>query len=371
MKEIEDIIKRYNQTDWATEKTALATVVRVEESAYRRIGARMYVSSNGNWVGGISGGCLEGDALKRAQIAIAKNKSSIVIYDTMQDDSHQIGVGLGCNGRIDVMFTPIDPKNEANRIELLKKIQGQRQSTILLQIVATDHSDKDALGYIVTQEEVEVLCTRFELDKKALSKSIKEVKDRKRSKIFAISSKTGENFDVLIELIRPKIKLILVGDNYDVNAFAGIGHKMGWAVQLLGKKGKFDRSIAALAEKIFTYEDLHDITIDEHTAIVLMSHDYKTDLRLLQHFSMLNVPYIGLLGPKKRTLKMQGELKTAGSTLNLETMTNLYSPVGLDIGAETPEEIALSIASEILASMRKGKGASLRKKKGPIHEREK
>jgi xanthine dehydrogenase accessory factor len=304
-------------------------------------------------------------------MAIAKNKSSIVIYDTMQDDSHQIGVGLGCNGRIDVMFTPIDPKNTENRVELLKHIKDKRQSTILLQIVATNAPDSHALGFICTQENIETLCTTFELDKKSIQKGIKLVKDRKSSKIVEITSKSGINFEVLIELIRPKIKLILVGDNYDVNAFAGIGHKMGWAVQLLGKKGKFDRSIAALAEQIFTYEDINHITIDEHTAVVLMSHDYKTDFRVLQHFIPLGVPYIGLLGPKKRTMKMQGELQAAGSTLNLEALPNVFSPVGLDIGAETPEEIALAIAAEIIAVMRQRKGGFLKKKSGPIHQRDK
>ena len=90
MKEIRNIIASYDEVDWATEKAALATVVSVEESAYRRIGARMFVKSSGDWIGGISGGCLEGDALKRAQIAIHKDKPSVVVYDTMEDDAHQI-----------------------------------------------------------------------------------------------------------------------------------------------------------------------------------------------------------------------------------------------------------------------------------------
>jgi xanthine/CO dehydrogenase XdhC/CoxF family maturation factor len=122
MKEIENIIHRYQNTDWNKEKVALGTVVRVEESAYRRIGARMYVSDNGEWIGGISGGCLEGDALKQAKMAISKNESSVVVYDTMDDDAHQIGIGLGCNGRIDVMFTPIDPNDKNNGIEQLIQI---------------------------------------------------------------------------------------------------------------------------------------------------------------------------------------------------------------------------------------------------------
>jgi len=93
LKEIRNIIAKYDATDHSTEKLALASVVNVEESSYRRIGARMLVSSNGQWIGGISGGCLEGDALKRSQKAIFKNESSRVVYDTMDDDKNQIGVG--------------------------------------------------------------------------------------------------------------------------------------------------------------------------------------------------------------------------------------------------------------------------------------
>jgi len=122
MKEIRKIIAVYEQMDWQKERVALASVVNVEESSYRRIGARMLVGSSGVWTGGISGGCLEGDALRRSQQAIFRGEPSKVVYDTMEDDENQIGVGLGCNGRVEVLFTPIDPGDPANEIEQLKTI---------------------------------------------------------------------------------------------------------------------------------------------------------------------------------------------------------------------------------------------------------
>src|SRR4029078_10413949 len=112
MKEIKSIIHAYNTIDFSHTKAALATVARVEGSSYRRTGARMLVLDNGTYLGGISGGCLEGDALRRAQKSIASNKTSVVTYDTTKDDDHQIGVGLGCNGIIDVMFTPLKVNDE-------------------------------------------------------------------------------------------------------------------------------------------------------------------------------------------------------------------------------------------------------------------
>ncbi|MBT8219009.1 MAG: XdhC family protein, partial [Bacteroidia bacterium] len=154
MKEIEKIIQAYDQIHWDKEKAALGTVVKVEESAYRRIGARMLVSSLGHWVGGISGGCLEGDALKRAQIAINKNQSSIVVYDTMDDDSHQIGVGLGCNGRIEVLFTPINRGDPKNPIEYLRSITATRKTRILLQVLSNDAIKNDMLGSFFPLDQI-------------------------------------------------------------------------------------------------------------------------------------------------------------------------------------------------------------------------
>src|ERR1700704_6104613 len=112
MKEIKAIISAYDKIDKATTHAALATVVRVEGSSYRRTGARMLVMDDGIWIGGISGGCLEGDALKRARLAIASSEASLVTYDTRDDNAYQIGVGLGCNGIIDVLFTPLHFENK-------------------------------------------------------------------------------------------------------------------------------------------------------------------------------------------------------------------------------------------------------------------
>ena len=132
MKEIRRILKEYDQIDFSTEKVALASVVNVEESSYRRIGARMLVRSNGMWTGGISGGCLERDALKRSQMAIFKNETTRVVYDTMDDDENQIGIGLGCNGRIEVVFTPIDKENPNNELEQLRGILEADKPALML-----------------------------------------------------------------------------------------------------------------------------------------------------------------------------------------------------------------------------------------------
>ena len=369
MKEIEKIIKAYNRTDWTTEKAALGTVVKVEESAYRRIGARMYVSSQGHWTGGISGGCLEGDALKRAQIAIHKNQSSIVVYDTMDDDSHQIGVGLGCNGRIEVMFTPIDPEDQNNPIEFLKTITDTRDTQALLQILSTSPKQDDLVGKFFPHSAINDLVSETQIDQPEMEAGIAEARVKRKSRVFNLANPQGISHEILVELIRPKVKVICVGDNYDVNAFVSIVNEMGWEIHVAGKLRKLSKELVKMATSTCEYSDAHLINIDAHTAVVLMSHDYKTDYNLLKHFMTQDVPYIGLLGPKKRMIKMQNDMADDGMNVNLEAMPNLFAPVGLDIGAESPEEISLSIASEIITTLRQREGTPLRKRIGPIHER--
>ncbi|MEZ4887025.1 MAG: XdhC family protein [Chitinophagales bacterium] len=370
MKEIEKIIQAYQHIDWQREKVALGTVVKVEGSAYRRIGARMFVSNNGQWVGGISGGCLEGDALKRAQMAIMKNQSSIVVYDTTEDDPHQIGVGLGCNGRIEVLLTPIEENSPNNQIEFLKGITDQRNATILLQILSIEGKESNKRGHFYTSNNLLQLTNDVHTPLESIEEKIALVYQKRKSQVFAFTNKLGNECEILFELIRPKIKLVCIGDNYDINAFMGIAAELGWEIHVAGKARKLSKIVYQYAKRVYSIEEAKDIEIDDYTAVILMSHDYKTDLTLLQKYLTLDVPYIGLLGPKKRMIKMQDELADNKQDINLDNMPNLYAPVGLDIGAESPEEIALSIAAEIIAVFREREGGYLRNRKGSIHERE-
>lgn len=366
MKEIEKIIQQYDAINWKKERVALGTVVKVEGSAYRRVGARIFVSDSGQWTGGISGGCLEGDALKRAKIAIMNAENSIVVYDTTEDDPHQIGVGLGCNGRIEVLFTPIHSK-ENNQIEFLKRIINQRDSTILLQVLNVKNGNQALRGQFYTPNDFDTLAADIQVDRTIIEENIQSVFYKRKSNFFILKNKNDAEYEILFELIRPKIKLLCVGDNYDVNAFMGITAALGWEVHVAGKIQKMSKIVYQTATKIHTLEAAKTLQTDDYTAIVLMSHDYKTDLELLKTYVHWEVPYIGLLGPKKRLLKMQDDLDTSGIAIDLQGLPNLYSPVGLDIGAESPEEIALSIVSEIVAVFRTRQGGYLRLRQGSIH----
>jgi len=132
MKEITDIIRAFEAADRQGKKTALATVVQVDGSSYRRPGARMLVTEDGELTGAISGGCLEGDALRKAQNVIFQQKAMLITYDTTDEDDQKFGVGLGCNGIIHVLIEPIDTENTFNPIYLLKMSQVNREANVLL-----------------------------------------------------------------------------------------------------------------------------------------------------------------------------------------------------------------------------------------------
>jgi xanthine dehydrogenase accessory factor len=150
MKEIKEIIRSYKKAMAEHKKTALATVVHVEGSSYRRAGARMLVTEDGIITGAISGGCLEGDALRKAQFAIQQAKNKLVTYDTTDDDA-TLGVQLGCNGIVHILFEPLHPGVE-NVIDLLVAFENSRKTGVVATLFCLQ-ADKDQPGTIAAFAE--------------------------------------------------------------------------------------------------------------------------------------------------------------------------------------------------------------------------
>src|SRR5205085_11932615 len=131
MKEITDIIKAYDEAVRVGKQSALATVVRVEGSSYRRPGARMLVTDDGVLTGAISGGCLEGDALRKALLVMQQQKPMLATYDTTDEDDAKLGVQLGCNGIVHILIEPIDTTDKNNPVELLKIATAKRGNAVI------------------------------------------------------------------------------------------------------------------------------------------------------------------------------------------------------------------------------------------------
>lgn len=368
MKEIRQIVEAYGKIDFSRHKAALATVARVEGSSYRRTGARMLVLDNGTYLGGISGGCLEGDALRRAQKAIASNRASVVTYDTTRDDHNQIGVGLGCNGIVDVLFTPLDVSNSANHIALLRDCMYSRKPCLIATITGCEDFP-EILGTSLPFEN-EAQWRRYfpvpELAEVVLTDARNGLKTGETQTLFYLTT-SGCEIRICLEVLMPAIHLVLYGSNNDIYPLARIGRELGWDLTVMANPLKVEKSLFALAAKVLHPKEAEQPDIDDRTAVVLMAHDYKTDLQNLQQLLDSQARYIGLLGPRKRAQKMFDALEAEEMPVAEGVMERIFAPAGLDIGALTPEEIALSIAAEIRACFAGRQGASLRLREGSIH----
>lgn len=359
MKEINNIVQYFEALDTDVE-CALATVVYVDGSSYRRVGARMLVAANGQWEGGISGGCLEGDALRKAQMVIHSGKSKIVTYDTREDDNSAIGIGLGCNGLIDVLIAPINRTNTKHSIHILKKCIENRAEHILMTVIEYKNNSS-VEGRIFELKEL-INCIPFNVaDKKTVEKNIQEVKVKRRSKIIEI-----QEIKILIEYLAPPIHVLIFGGQYDTLPLLQLKKFLGWKATLICKSQNTNPKALSLADEILNQREHFKFPIiDYYTVAILMSHDYQTDKdNLIRILKETHIQYIGMLGPKKRGEKILKELN-----INENNYPKIFSPVGLDTGATTPEEISISIVAEIRAFFSQRNGENLKFRVGEIHGR--
>jgi xanthine dehydrogenase accessory factor len=376
VKEITDIIKSYESAVIAGKKTALATVVHVEGSSYRRPGARMLVTDDGQLTGAISGGCLEGDALRKALLAISQQKNKLVTYDTTDDNDTTLGVQLGCNGIVHILFEPIHHSDPANPIILLKKALEKRQNAVVITLFSLNSRTGNQPGTCFLDLETDQV-TINNLAKQALSEQLLHeaelVKERQES-FFKEFNFDGQKLTGFVEYLRPAPALIIAGAGNDTIPLSEMAHILGWNVTVVdGRNGHATRQRFPKANNVIVTkpsEVLSRIETDAQTFFVLMTHNYNYDLALLKELIHLEeCIYIGTLGPKKKLERMYGDLRNEGIEITDRQKIKIFGPVGLDVGAETSEEIALSVLAEIKAVLNGRTGISLREKPEPIHSR--
>jgi xanthine/CO dehydrogenase XdhC/CoxF family maturation factor len=365
MKELNDIILAYDKAVLQNKQTVLATVVKVDGSSYRRPGARMLITEDGEITGAISGGCLEGDALRKAQFAIFQQQNKLEIYDTTDDEDARLGVQLGCNGIVHILFEPVKHPDANNPINLLKKAARQRKDAVLATVFSENkHAVQKGTCYLIN--ETEIFCDDDEM--RSMIDESKSLLKQKKSVV-----KDDANGSVLYQFIPPAIQLVIVGAGNDAQPLAEMAFLLGWNIIVVdGRPAYATTQRFPKAGKISLINPaavLSAINIDGQTAVVLMTHNYNYDLAALEQLIHINCKYIGVLGPKKKLHKMFSDLIEKGLMLNDEMMHNIYGPVGLDIGAETSEEIALSVLSEIKAVFSQRQGASLKERTTEIHNR--
>jgi xanthine dehydrogenase accessory factor len=375
MKEITDIIGAYHRALEEGKRMALATVVHVEGSSYRRPGARMLVTEDGQLTGAISGGCLEGDALRKALLAISQQTNKLVTYDTMDDeDDAKFGVQLGCNGIVHILFEPINTETENHPIELLKKATSQRVNAVLITIFSlTNRTHQPGTGILYLENQQERI---FRDQFSAYLDTIKDVETafKNQESVFQTYTFDQTKLTVFTEFLKPVVSLVIVGAGNDAIPLVAMASLLGWTITVVdGRANQATRERFPLAQQVLvaqSHEVVSKINCDSQTVFVLMTHNYNYDLGVLREFIQNEtMPYVGSLGPKKKLERMFNDLSEVGIIVTEDHKTRIYGPVGLDIGAETSEEIALSVLAEIKAVLNKKPGMPLRQKKDVIHSR--
>ncbi|MBC7407817.1 MAG: XdhC family protein [Arcicella sp.] len=366
MKEIKAIVEAYHKIDFTKNKAALATVVRVEGSSYRRTGARMLIVDSGEWIGGISGGCLEGDALKKAKFAMVQNKATVVTYDTTDDDPYQIGVGLGCNGIIDVLLAPLDSQNISNQVLTLQNCVDSRQPNIIITVTnIKGNLKKIQLGQAYKYDSEIDFSLNFISENLLIDINNCLQSEKSKTKIYPYQD--GE-VTVFIEVIIPTTHLIIFGENYDIYPMVKLAKEVGWKVSVMCNPLKVHKLLFELADNVLEKDKSEEIEIDPYTVALLMAHDYETDFKNMRNLLKTSIKFIGMLGPKKRTDKMFLKLSEEGNSVLAEDLARIATPVGLDIGASNPEEIAISIIAEIKTFFTGRTGQRLKFREGAIYE---
>ena len=363
MKELAVILEKYKELEKTNQSAVLATMVDVVCSGYRRPGARMLIDEKGFGIGTVSGGCLEADVLERAKKVLRTSEPTVITYDTTKDENSLFGLGMGCRGIVRILLESVADKNEF--LPFLSNHFDNRKSCTIVSLISTNESNLK-IGSRLLFDETSIVSNDFndEITNKILP-SVNIFFTGKTSNL-----ETFDFGDVFIETVKPPLNLLLFGTGYDALPVVKFAKEIGWRVTAIDHRAAFaNRERLPETDEIIVShsEDLRDeIFRDENSVAVIMTHNYDRDREILRRLLNSKCRYIGALGPKKRTEKLLDEIGESFSDAQLE---KLYAPVGLDIGADTPEAIALSIVAEIQSVLSDRDGGFLRLRQASIYNR--
>ena len=318
-------------------KNVLITVVDLEGSSYRKPGVRMLISSDNSYTGAVSGGCVEKEIIKRAQSVFLNNTAKIITYDGRYR--------LGCEGILYILMEPLVISKP-----FLTAFITALEEREPVKIDAYYKKQDEALGNYG---------------------SVLHFKNGQKHKVSAsLNLDTANTEAIYTQELTPLFKLIIIGGEHDAIKLCTIAANIGWQVTVITgtKDSKLASDFPGAATLIgATPETIQFTHIEENTAVVLMNHSYVQDLKYLIQLTKYQPKYIGVLGAPNRREKLFEELFEFAPETSEAFLDCIYTPAGLNIGAKTPEEIAISIIAEILMVLREKDARSLRNLKGNIY----
>jgi xanthine dehydrogenase accessory factor len=333
-RETAEIVERAIALAAAGRRAALATVIRIEGSSYRRAGAKFLIEDDGQTLGGVSGGCLEADVRDIGLQVVETGAPKLLHYDTGTDDRTVWGLGLGCNGSVDIF---VQPATEPRTLDSLREIRARLKGASGFAIVTTISGPADAGRMMIADAPA---------------------RDA-RSRVATAGSQTE-----FTEILTPPPELIVCGAGDDSRPLVVFASEAGFAVTVI------DHREAFLAPSRFpsAKSRLHvrpeagagALASDPRTLVIIKTHSFVHDRDWLNAFLGTRASYIGLLGPRARASELLG-------LLGVDADERVFAPVGLNIGADGPEQIAISIVSELLAVLARQQPGHLREKRLAIH----
>lgn len=356
MRELDDILEVWRQDP--SRQGVLATVVHVEGSAYRRPGARMLILPDGKRIGTISGGCLEGDVARKA--AWWTSSGPVVrVYDTTSEDDVVWEFGLGCRGVIHVLLEPLSSPSVQQMLSFLDTHRRRREPVVAATLIRdTDGGTTpgERLLYAPGQSfEGALSGTGWQ---GRVANAVRAAFVDRKSRLLHLA---GAEF--FLEWVGPPQSLVIFGAGHDAIPLAAMANTFGWRVTVAdgrpayAKPSRFPGSCVAVLPPS---GDIGAIDIDCDSAVVLMTHNYPLDRVLLPQILDRRPAYAGLLGPRHRAERLFADTGVMPGP-------ELHYPAGLDIGGDSPEAIALAIASEIQAVTSGRAGGFLKQRQEPIH----
>jgi len=366
----ESTVLAHAQTCLSSDREAvLATIVDVEGSAYRRPGAKMLISGDGDSVGRISAGCLEDEVFDLASDVLAAGTPRLETFDLMEDDIW--GLGIGCNGVITILLEPLSARHTS-----LIQAHETREPALVASILQSDSDDVTSWRQADYTPEQGMSPVD---EKNPLPEWLLSSIERQAAKLFG--TRKADTIDlrrpdgevsVFLDGIAPPPRLVVVGTNHDVKPVVELANNADLHTTVVGYRGA-----TATTERFPNADDVYStspaqisdaIDIDDRTYFAVMTHNFIDDRITVGQLADSPTQYIGLMGPRERFEQML-DAYDADSKPTPSNLRKVYTPIGLNLGGGAPYQIALSIVSEVLAVHNNRDPKHLHQREGPIHDR--
>ncbi len=352
MKEMQDILDAYGSVGEFGPAAALATLVRTEGPTFRKPGARMLLIEGGHQAGLLCGGGMEKELHERARLVTAGGRPSTVLFDHSGTPAE---AEAGCHGKAFVLLEPLSGRLDEGAIGIIR-IAVEERRCLVVATVCTDEPGGGRVGQRVARDDAGTI--RLQPECAELARTLTELLPPLGDPCASVYKEVrlGEQrLEVFLETVRPPLSMTIFGGGLDACPVARLSKELGWRAAIVdpdparANKGRFP-----LADDVFVARPdqvSERVPLDARTIALVVSHSYAHDLELLETLIPSPVPYIGLVGPRERGERLLKDAAARGVAIDDGARQRIHVPAGMDIGAETPQEFALSILAQVRASL--------------------